>query len=299
MLNKNILITGATSGIGEALALYYAKNNAKNLFICGRSQDRLFVVQKECEKLGCKVFGRIIDVTNKDEMKDWIVECNNIAPLNLVIANAGVGTTKETDENIYNTFNINVNGVLNTVLPTIEIFKNKGLSNKSNDGSQSSLEQFIKRQKSSGQAFTVDSLAKKNLSEVGCEFYHQEDKSIAIVSSIAGYHGLPACPSYSASKACVKAWGEALRGSLNKDNINVSVICPGFVRSRITDKNTCAMPFFMEADVAAKIIAIRLEKKIGLISFPWILRFSTWILSILPNRLSQIIYNRLPSKTSN
>ena len=104
------------------------------------------------------------------------------------------------------------------------------------------------------------------------------------------------CPSYSASKACVKAYGEALRLELKKEGINVSVICPGFVRSRITDQNTCPMPFFMEAEDAAAVIASRLERNVGLIAFPWPVRFAAWFGSILPNRLSEFIYSLLPYK---
>ena len=141
--------------------------------------------------------------------------------------------------------------IVNTILPTIEIFKQAPLS---------------------------------------------QTKHIAITSSIAGYHGMPTCPSYSASKACIKAWGEGLRLNLKDSGINVSTICPGFVRSRITDKNTCPMPFFMEADKAAQIIASNIEKNIGLISFPWQMRFATWLGSILPNRISDFIYSKLPYK---
>lgn len=251
---KNILITGATSGIGEALAIYYAQNGAKNLFICGRNEQRLEKVRKECEKFGCRTIGQILDVTEKEKVKQWIDNCNKISPLQLVVANAGVATLKETPENIYKTFDTNLYGVLHTVLPTIEIYKT----------------------------------------------YRKTDKktplSIAIISSIAGYHGLRTCPSYSGSKAGVKAWGEGLRGSLKEDNINVSVVCPGFVRSRITDQNTCPMPFFWEADKAAKVIASRIEKNIGLIAFPWPVRFASWFVSILPNRISDLIYSLLPYK---
>ena len=123
-----------------------------------------------------------------------------------------------------------------------------------------------------------------------------KDKIIAITASIAGYHGLPACPSYSASKACVKAYGEALRLHLLEHNIQVNTICPGFIRSRITDKNTCPMPFFMEAEPAAELIAKRIQKNVGLIVFPWPMRLAVWALSILPNRISDFIYKRLPHK---
>lgn len=246
----NILITGASSGIGEALAVYYAEHGAANLFLSGRNVERLQQVQKKCEEAGAKVYGKIIDVTNREQMQKWIEECNQTAPLNIVFANAGVSTGEETAENIYNTFETNVMGVLNTVTPTIEIYKQRADS----------------------------------------------DKIVAITASIAGYHGLCACPSYSATKACVKAYGEALRGALLPDKIQVNVICPGFVKSRITDKNTCPMPFFMSAEKAAQIIAERIDKNVGLIAFPWPMRFGVWLLSILPNRLSDFIYAKLPHK---
>ena len=247
---SNILITGASSGIGEALAEYYAKNGAKNLFLSGRNEQRLNAVAERCRQQGATVYPKIINVGNKEAMADWLAECENKAPLNLVIANAGVSTGEETPENIYNTFETNVFGVLNTITPAVENYKRSA----------------------------------------------EKRKIIAITSSIAGYHGLPSCPSYSATKACVKAYGEALRSSLLPQNIQVNIICPGFVKSRITDKNTCPMPFFMSAEKAAEIIAARIDKNVGLIAFPWPMRFATWFFSILPNRLSDFIYAKLPHK---
>ena len=293
--NKNIVITGATSGIGEALALYYAKNSAKNLFICGRDETRLQIVAKKCENLGTTVFPHIIDVTDRESVKAWLERCEEQAPINLVIANAGIATLSETTENVYNTFNTNINGVLNTVLPTIEIYK-KRLSQEQHLEGNSSLDTFIKKMKAEKRAFSINPFRKKYLGEIGCELYHTSDKAIAITSSIAGYHGMGTCPSYSATKACVKAWGEGLRIALKPLKINVNVICPGFVRSRITDKNTCPMPFFMEADTAAEIIAKRIDKNVGLIAFPWPMRLVAWLGSILPNRISDFIYSKLPYK---
>ena len=252
MIIKNILLTGASSGIGEALALYYAKQpSTENIFICGRNEDRLNSVKKACQSLGkATIHTKILDVTDKQATNEWINQAEATAPLNLIFANAGVATVNETPDNIFNTFNINVMGAVNTINPAVEIYKKR----------------------------------------------KDKDKIIAITSSIAGYHGLPSCPSYSASKACLKAYGEALRMHLLEHNIQVNTICPGFVRSRITDKNTCPMPFFMEADVAAKLIAKRIEKNVSIIAFPWPMRFATWALSIIPNCLSDFIYKRLPHK---
>lgn len=251
-MNENILITGASSGIGEALALYYATHGAKNLFLCGRNVERLEAVKQKCAESAQNLVVRtkILDIKDRQKTAEWINECEKTAPLNIVFANAGVATLQEFPKNIYNTFETNIFGVLNTVVPASEIFKQR----------------------------------------------KDKNKTLVITASIAGYHGLPACPSYSASKACVKAYGEALRGDLQKYGINVCVVCPGFVRSRITAKNTCPMPFFLEADKAAEIIAKRVEKNIGLIAFPWPMRFAVWLLSILPNRLSDFIYFRLPHK---
>lgn len=251
MIEKlNILITGASSGIGEALAQYYAEHGAANLFISGRNAERLQKVAELCRQKGVNVFEKQISVDSRSEMAKWIEACDKQAALNIVYANAGISTGEETTENAYNTFSTNVMGVLNTIHPAIDIFK----------------------QRPNGK------------------------RAIVITSSIAGYHGLPACPSYSASKACVKAYGEALRGSLKPFGIQVNVVCPGFVKSRITDKNTCPMPFFMSAEKAAEIIATGVENNTGLIAFPWPMRFAVWFLSILPNCLSQYIYNALPHK---
>ena len=123
MIIKNILLTGASSGIGEALALYYAKQpSTENIFICGRNKERLEAVKNACQKQGsAKIHSQVLDVSNKQAVEYWINDAEKIAPLNLVFANAGVATLEETPNNILNTFNINVMGVIHTICPTVEI----------------------------------------------------------------------------------------------------------------------------------------------------------------------------------
>ena len=264
---QNILITGASSGIGQALAIYYAQNGAKNLFICGRNEERLNETRVLCQKYETAVHTSVIDVTDRQQIKVWMEQCEKIADINLVIANAGVAAVTETEENIYNTFNTNVFGVINTVLPAVKIYQERR-ERLSKQNPNSSLDQFIARTKAKKRAFFRDMFSKKYLGDIGCELYKSDRKAIAIVSSIAGYHGLPACPSYSASKACVKAWGAALRGRLKPLGINVSVICPGFVKSRITDQNTCPMPFFMPAEKLPPLLRNGLKKTSASYLFP-------------------------------
>lgn len=246
----NVVITGASSGIGEALAIECAKRGDR-LFLCGRNAQRLENTAEKCRALGAATDAETIDVTDSEAIAQWLTQCESKAPIERVFANAGVSTGEETSDNVRRTFATNVGGVVNTVLPAIEIFRN-------------------------GQERTT--------------------KQIVITSSIAGYGPLKACPSYSATKSCVKTWGLALRGMLAPEGIAVSVICPGFIRSRITDANTCPMPFFMEADKAASIILKRADKNKGMISFPWPMRLSTWFLSIMPQFLNELINKLLPKK---
>lgn len=251
----NTLITGASSGIGEALARACAARGDR-LFICGRNAERLDAVAGACRELGAEVHAQVNDVTYEDATRRWLQACDAIAPLDRVFANAGVSTGEETEANARRTFAVNVGGCVNTVLPAIEIFRARKPAEGPIPG----------------------------------------NPQIVITASIAGYGPLKACPAYSATKSCVKTWGLSLRGMLAPEGIRVSVVCPGFVRSRITDGNTCPMPFFMEAEKAARIILRRADRNVGLIAFPWPMRLGTWWLSTLPYRINEFINRLLPKK---
>ena len=119
---------------------------------------------------------------------------------------------------------------------------------------------------------------------------------IAIISSLSGYRGMASCPAYSASKACVKAWGEALWGYLKPYGVHVTVVCPGFIETPLTDKNQFRMPFLMKADKAAALIKKRLMRRPPIVAFPWIMAFGAWIGGILPARLILPILGKLPKK---
>ena len=259
-----VLITGASSGIGEALAVECARRGVRNIFFCGRDADRVSAVVRKCEAAAASdsmkqltVRGEVLDVTDEDAVRKWLEECNAAAPLEVVFSNAGIGTGIENEENVRMTFSTNVGGNLNVVLPLIEIFRRNAAA-----GIGSARRQIV------------------------------------LTASIAGYAPLSTCPAYAATKAAMKSWGLSLRGMLKREGIWVNVICPGFIRSRITDRNTCPMPFFMEADRAAKIMLDRVDRNVGLIAFPWPMRFGVWLMSALPWRVSEFISGILPEKTS-
>jgi short-subunit dehydrogenase len=112
---------------------------------------------------------------------------------------------------------------------------------------------------------------------------------IALMSSLLAYAGLPVAPAYSASRAAVKAYGEALREPLARHGIRVSVVLPGFVKSDMSDRLPVPRPFLMSAEAAARRIQRGLARNEARINFPLPLAVGCWLLSVLPPALAQRI----------
>lgn len=195
---QSVLITGATSGIGEALAQHYASPGV-TICITGRREAELARVKALCEAKGAQVFTKCADVVDREALSVWIKEVDRKSPLDLVIANAGVTeSTSQTASDLstaaYTVFATNVTGVFNTIFPALE-----GM-----------------RARKSGQ--------------------------VALMASLAGFSGLTGSAAYSASKAAVRVYGEALRAELYAEGVRVSTICPGYVKSPMTDANKFKQP---------------------------------------------------------
>lgn len=123
---QSILITGASSGIGAALASSYAAPG-RTLILQGLDLDRLEAVGKACGDRGTIVVTKVIDVTEREAMADWIGAVDREIPLDLVIANAGISGRQEGDPNpVHSLFKVNVEGVLNTVLPVLPRMVERG-----------------------------------------------------------------------------------------------------------------------------------------------------------------------------
>lgn len=107
-----------------------------------------------------------------------------------------------------------------------------------------------------------------------------------MISSLAAHFGLPVTPAYCASKAGVKAYGEALRGWLAGEGIRVNVVMPGYVKSPMCDDMPGPKPFLWTPERAARAIRRGLERDQPRISFPFPLNLGTWLLGTLPAGLA-------------
>ncbi len=103
------------------------------------------------------------------------------------------------------------------------------------------------------------------------------------IASLAGLRGLPTAASYSASKAAVQAFLEASRVDLAPFGVKVTIVNPGFIATAMTEKNKFKMPFLMQVDKAAEIIANGIERGARVIEFPRPLATITRLGRLMPD----------------
>ncbi len=126
------------------------------------------------------------------------------------------------------------------------------------------------------------------------DYMTDRNNTIAIISSPLGYRGWPTAGAYGISKAAQLSLSESLYFDFKKLNINIRVICPGFIDTEATRKNSFKMPFLKSAEYAGKKIFDRLTKgKEFEIIFPFLIVYFFKFTRILPYRLYFYIWNKL------
>jgi short-subunit dehydrogenase len=241
---STVLITGATGGIGSALARGYAQPG-RTLVLHGRDASRLALLSQECESRGAQVHAVTFDLREPQATIAALRGLSSHHVIDLAIVNAGVtraigdGLEAENWETARAVLSVNLDGAIATVAGVLPEM----------------------RRRAGGQ--------------------------IAIVSSLAAYFGLPVTPTYCASKAALKVYGEAMRGWLAPQGIAVNVVMPGFVRTPMNEGRPGARPFLMSPERAAVLIRRGLARNRARIAFPRRLAWVMWLLSVLPAALSQ------------
>ena len=238
-----IWITGASKGIGRALALEYAARG-HTVAVSARTGSQLDDLRVQAIETGHSgpIHPFVLDVTDEAACAQVIADIEKtLGPIDQAILNAGthqpVSVRHFSSAPFRKLMGLNFFGVLNTLTPLISRF----------------------RARRSG--------------------------TVAVVSSLAGYVGLPGAAAYGASKAALINMCEALTVELARDGVALKLICPGFVKTPLTDQNDFPMPFLITAEQAARRIAGGMNTKRFEIAFPVPFALGMKLLRALPYRL--------------
>jgi short-subunit dehydrogenase len=235
------VITGASSGIGWALARELAAQGCK-VGLVARRGDLLARLAEEVRQAGGTAEWASADVVVREQTVQAIRDlAGRLGPIDLLLANAGVGCPTLVEplnvDDVEKMFRVNVFGVLyaiEAVLPTM-----------------------LERKRG----------------------------HIAGVSSMAAYKGLPGESGYTSSKAALNTFLEGLRVQLRDRGVAVTTICPGFVKTPMTEVNEFHMPWLMEAADAARRIVRALRQRKKVYKFPWQMRVLMGVTRWLPDWL--------------
>lgn len=239
---KTIVLTGASSGIGAALAAELAAPGVRLLLIA-RSEERLAYVARAVEAKGGEAVAAAVDVADEAAMRAAILAFDAERPVDLLIANAGVslgraGDGPEPEGVARRLVEVNLMGMLHAVEPLLPPMQRRGAGR------------------------------------------------IALVGSIAGRRASADIPTYSATKAAVRAYGEAIRSWLRPHGVSVTVICPGFVTTPMAERHHGPKLFEISAPKAARIMARAIRSRRGRLTFPWPWAFLLFWEQLLPARIS-------------
>lgn len=127
--------------------------------------------------------------------------------------------------------------------------------------------------------------AMRVLGEVVPSLVKQGHGDITLVGSLAGYHGLPAAIGYGASKAALVSLAETMRFDLKDSGVVVRLVNPGFIKTRLTQKNRFKMPMLMDPEDAADHVLRAMKKRRFRTDFPAPFSWGIRSLSFLPDWL--------------
>ena len=242
---KKIWITGASSGIGKAVAEKFASEGWR-VAVSARRKEILENMAKNQN-----IFSFPLDITDQEQINNIFKNIlNDFGSLDLCLFSSGTYEPKDEQkidpEKIRNVINVNFLGVIDCVKAVEEYFKNK------------------------------------------------KSGHISIVSSIAGYRGLPNSSGYGPSKAALTNFCESIYFDFKKFGVRVSVISPGFIKTPLTEKNEFPMPFLKTVDYAADKVFKGLVKTNAFeIHFPKGLTLTLKFLRILPYKLYLFLVDKL------
>jgi short-subunit dehydrogenase len=116
------------------------------------------------------------------------------------------------------------------------------------------------------------------------------------IASVASFRGIPGNGAYCASKAAARAWLESLRVELRGTGVSVVCVCPGYIDTPMTRVNRFHMPFLIDADTSARLIARAIAARRRVAVIPWQMAAVSVLLRWMPDWLYDRLASRAPRK---
>lgn len=308
---KCVVITGATAGIGEGLALHYAKPGV-TLALTGRNGARLDAVAKACTERcvgvksrpappeqqphtllppvnsGAAVKKGKLNVTDKDGMAAFLLKVDADTPVECVWSCAcpclRLALGKCADAHAVPCLPLLAS---RSVVPASCVIANAGVSEET-----VGLERDVVGATRSLFATNVDGVFNTILPLIPA-MKERRAGQIVIMSSLASTGPLPSGVAYSATKVAVRTYGEALRGLLYRDGVRVNVVCPGYVESDMTKANKFHMPGIMSMRAAVATITAGIAADVPVVIFPsWLATIFWAVARVFPADLAHKLMRR-------
>lgn len=253
---RYVAIAGATGGIGEALAAVYAPLCGR-LALSGRKEVKLLELQGSLSEAAvhCTVTTDAFDFREEARREAW---CRRLVEegCDTLILCAGVSASVEPT-------------VTAAGRPVVLPERSAEIEREMTVNATANI--------LAANTFAAEWL-KKN---AGCGRMAR----IVLVASLAALTGLPGSPGYSASKAALRTYGEALRRLTEKEGLSVTVLCPGYIESDMSRRYQGAKPSLMTAETATFRMKNAIEAGRDEYAFPWHLAFGIRLLGLIPKCL--------------
>ena len=270
MHSPTAIITGASTGIGKSLALVLAREGY-DLGLTARRQDLLLDLRKEIAGRYPKrrVFISPADVASEVNLQAAMKELmTQLGRLDLMIANAGIGFPTPAWKNNWNEIKQILDANVMGAIHSLELAKEKMLEQKS--GRAGAATSGVA---TGGAGAATSGVSGGQASATG---------HLVGISSVAGFRGLPTSSAYCTSKAALTTYLESIRIDLKRLGIAVTSIHPGFIETKMTEKNSY-MPFLLSSEDAAEKIVRAIRRKKARFIFPWQMKLLISIMRALPD----------------
>ncbi|MYL98900.1 SDR family NAD(P)-dependent oxidoreductase [Novosphingobium sp. FGD1] len=251
---RRILITGASGGLGGALARHYARSDTETgvkLSLWGRDRARLEAVAHDCRTAGAQVSVRSLDLADVDGALAALAGEDAADPFDLVLLASGRGDVRASGDLVEDAAMVAALGTVNFTAPAAMA------------------------------------------AAIAARMAERGSGGIVLVGSAAAFHALPFAAAYAGTKAGLARFADALRIGVARHGVSVTLVSPGFIDTAAGRKVPGPKPMLMAPGAVAARIAQAAETRRAHLVLPWPFAVLRWIDRLLPGPLRDRVLSSL------